>query len=67
MRICICKSDEAPETTLFLREGVPMPAHAKNQKWRHFKAVNPEEMRPDLLSRIDIGNGHLFVELTGTG
>jgi hypothetical protein len=30
MRICIYISDDAPETTLFVREGAPMPANAKS-------------------------------------
>jgi hypothetical protein len=63
MRICIYKSDDTPETTLFVREGAPMPANAKKQKWRHFKAVTREEVRADLLMRIDVGNGFLFVQL----
>lgn len=33
------------------------------QKWRHFKAVAREEVRADLLKQIEIGNGHLFVQL----
>ncbi|MGO7731310.1 hypothetical protein [Rhizobium johnstonii] len=63
VRICIYKSDEAPEVTLFLREGVPVPAHPKSQKWRHIKAVVGEEVRADLLTQIEIGNGCLFVNL----
>ncbi len=63
LRICIYKSDEVPHLTLFLREGEPSPASAKRQKWRHFKAVAREEVRADLLKQIEIGNGHLFVQL----
>ncbi|MGO8241824.1 hypothetical protein ACC806_37470, partial [Rhizobium ruizarguesonis] len=63
VRICIYKSDEAPEVTLFLREGVPVPAHPKGQKWRHVKAGVGEEVRADRLTQIEIGNGCLFVNL----
>ncbi len=63
LRICIYKSDEVPHITLLLREGLPLPATAKSQKWRPFKAVAREEVRADLLKRIDVGNGHVFVQL----
>jgi len=66
VRICIYKSDEVPHITLFLREGSPLPAGARSQKWRHFKAVAREEVRADLLKQIEVGNGHVFVQLSAT-
>lgn len=63
LRICVYKSYEAPEITLFLREGAAMPAHVKSQHWRHFKVVISAEMRADLLTQIEVGNGCLLVNL----
>ncbi len=63
MRICIYKSDQEPDLTLFLREGVAVPANARNQKWRHFKAVTRDEVSADLLKKIEVANGSLFIQL----
>lgn len=63
MRICIYKSDDEPHLTLFLREGAPVPENARKHKWRHFKAVTRDEVRADLLKKIEVANGYLFVQL----
>jgi hypothetical protein len=63
MRICIYKTDEAPELTLLLREGLPIPANTKVRKWRRFKAVTRGEVRADLLTEID-GHGYFLVRLS---
>lgn len=62
MRICIYKTDEAPELTLLLREGLPIPGNTKVRQWRHLKAVTRGEVRADLLTHID-GHGYLLVRL----
>jgi hypothetical protein len=62
MRICIYKTDEAPELTLLLREGLPIPGDTKVRKWTHFKAVTRGEVRTDLLTEID-GHGYFLVRL----
>jgi hypothetical protein len=55
-----------PDLTLLLREGVAIPAPAKKQKWKHFKSVMPAELKVDLLTKIDAGNGCVFVRLGGS-
>jgi hypothetical protein len=62
MRICIYKTDEAPEWTLLLREGSPMPPATKPRKWTHLKVVTRGEVRADLLNEID-GQGYFLVRL----
>ncbi|MDR6670269.1 hypothetical protein [Rhizobium sp. 1399] len=64
MRICIYKSDDEPDVTLFLREGKAIPANATKQKWRHFKAVTRDEVSADLLKKIEGANGSLFIHLS---
>ncbi len=49
--------------TLFLREGVAVPANANKQKWRHFKAVTREEVNVELLKMIEVANGSLIIQL----
>jgi hypothetical protein len=66
MRICIYKSDDQPDETLFLREDVPVPANARKQKWRHFKAVTRDEIGADLLKKIEAANGCLFIQLSSS-
>lgn len=63
MRICIYKSDQEPDLTLFLREGVELPVNARKQRWRHIKAVTRKELSPDLLKKIDVANGSLLIQL----
>jgi len=62
MRICIYKSDRAPELTLLLREGLPVPLDTKIDKWTKIKVVTDREMRADLLIQIG-GPGYLLVRL----
>jgi hypothetical protein len=62
MRICIYKTDEAPELTLLLREGSPISLDTKPRKWKHLKVVTRGEVRADLLSEID-GHGYFVVRL----
>jgi hypothetical protein len=62
MRICIYKADEAPELTLLLREGLPIPRNTSVRRWRPFKAVTRGEVRADLLTEID-GHGYFVVRL----
>lgn len=66
MRICIYKSYEMPDLTLLLREGVAIPATAEKQKWEHFKSVMPAELKADLLTKVEDGNGCVFVRLGGS-
>jgi hypothetical protein len=61
MRICIYKTDEAPEWTLLLREGLPIPLDTKPRKWKHLKVVTRGEVRADVLSEID-GHGFFLVK-----
>ncbi|MDQ0322931.1 hypothetical protein QO002_005137 [Pararhizobium capsulatum DSM 1112] len=63
MRIRIYKSYEMPDLTLLLREGIAIPATAEKQKWEHFKSVMQAELKADLLSKIEAGNGCVFVRL----
>jgi hypothetical protein len=65
MRICIYKSDRAPELTLLLREGLPVPLDTKIEKWTKIKVVTDGEMRADLLIQIG-GPGYLVVRLGAT-
>ena len=62
MRICIYKSESAPELTLLLREGLPVPLDTKIDKWTKIKVVTDREMRADLLIQIG-GAGYAFVRL----
>lgn len=62
MRICIYKSDRAPELTLMLREGLPFPLDTAVDKWTKIKVVTDREMRADLLIEIG-GAGYLLVRL----
>ncbi|MBB3354639.1 hypothetical protein FHT70_004592 [Rhizobium sp. BK049] len=62
MRICIYKSERAPELTLLLREGLPLPLDTKVDKWTKIKVVTDREMRADLLIQIG-GVGYALVRL----
>lgn len=63
MRVCIYKSERAPEFTLLLREGLPLPLDTKIDKWTKIKVVTDGEMRADLL--IQIGSaGYALVRLS---
>jgi len=62
MRICIYKSEQAPELTLLLREGLPFPRDTKIDRWTKIKVVTDGEMRADLLVEIG-GSGYALVEL----
>lgn len=62
MRICIYKSERAPELTLMLREGLPLPPDTRIDNWTKIKVVTDGEMRADLL--IEIGAaGYALVRL----
>ncbi|TWB49164.1 hypothetical protein FBZ98_107197 [Rhizobium sp. ERR 922] len=65
MRICIYKSERAPELTLLLREGLPLPHDTKIDKWTKIKVVTDREMRSDLLIEIG-GAGYALVRLGAT-
>jgi hypothetical protein len=62
MRICIYKTDGAPDLTLLLREGLPLPPIVDVRSWTKFKTVTEREIREDLLSQID-GTGYSLVRL----
>ncbi|KAA0685944.1 hypothetical protein DTW90_34715 [Neorhizobium sp. P12A] len=62
MRICIYKSEKAPDLTLLLREGLPLPLDTKIDKWTKIKVVTDGEMRADLLIEIG-GTGYAVVRL----
>jgi len=62
MRICIYKSERAPELTLLLREGLPLPLDTKIDKWTKIKVVTDREMRADLLNQVG-GAGYALVRL----
>lgn len=62
MRICIYKSERAPELTLLLQEGLPLPLDTKIDKWTKIKVVTDREMRADLLIQIG-GAGYALVRL----
>jgi len=62
MRICIYKSERAPELTLLLREGLPLPPDTRIDKWMKIKVVTDGEMRADLLIEIG-GAGYALVRL----
>jgi len=66
MRICIYKSEGAPELTLMLREGLPLPFDTKRDKWTKIKVVTDGEMRADLLIEIG-GAGYALVRLGARG
>lgn len=66
MRICIYKSERAPELTLLLREGLPLPLDTKVDKWTKIKVVTDREMRADLLIQIG-GVGYALVRLGAIG
>lgn len=63
MRVCIYKSERAPEFTLLLREGLPLPLDTKIDKWTKIKVVTDGEMRGDLLIQIDSA-GYALVRLS---
>ncbi|TGE93247.1 hypothetical protein C9417_26360 [Rhizobium sp. SEMIA 4088] len=65
MRICIYKSERAPELTLLLREGLPIPLDTKIDEWTKIKAVTDREIRADLLIEIG-GAGYALVRLHAT-
>jgi len=62
MRICIYRSDGAPDLTLLLREGSPLPPIIDVRSWTKFKTVTEGEISEDLLSQID-GPGYSLVRL----
>jgi hypothetical protein len=64
MRICIYKTDESPDLTLLLREGVTMPGDAEDANWIQFKIVTPGELRGDLLAKME-PTGHCIVQFGG--
>ncbi|RSB85936.1 hypothetical protein EFD55_03345 [Rhizobium pisi] len=64
MRICIYKSERAPELTLLLREGLPVPFDTTIDKWTKIKVVTDREMRADLLIQMG-GAGYALVRLGG--
>lgn len=62
MRICIYKTDRAPDLTLLLREGLPLPPIIDVKLWTKFKTVTEREIREDLLNQID-GTGYSLIRL----
>jgi hypothetical protein len=62
MRVGIFKSDDAPNLTLLLKEGFPLPVSVAGEKWQQVKVVTYGEVRADLLAEIR-GNGYFFGEM----
>jgi hypothetical protein len=62
MRVGIYKSDDAPDLTLLLREGLPLPVSVSRRKWQQVKVVTDGEIRADLLTEVE-GNGYVVVEM----
>ncbi|AHG49114.1 hypothetical protein RLEG12_09235 (plasmid) [Rhizobium leguminosarum bv. trifolii CB782] len=65
MRVCIYKSERAPELTLMLREGLPLPLDTKIDRWTKIKVVTGGEMRADLLIQVG-GVGYALVRFGAT-
>ena len=65
MRVGIYKSDHAPNLTLLLQEGFPLPVSVAREKWQQVKVVTYGEIRPDLLTEIK-DCGYFFGEM-GSG
>lgn len=53
MRVCIYKTDNAPDLTLFLHEGMAIPSEERDQNWVPLKTVTPGELRADISSRME--------------
>jgi hypothetical protein len=62
MRVCIYKTDEAPELTMFLREGYAMPS-TEETNWTQIKAVTPGEVSDEFLTQME-RTGHCVVRLS---
>jgi hypothetical protein len=62
MRICIYKTDDAPELTLLSQQGSSIPVDTKPRKWKYLKVVTRGEVRADLLSETD-GHGYFLARL----
>jgi len=62
MRVCIYKADEAPDLTLFLREGLAIPGGTEEINWTQFKTVTQGELKGDLLARMEL-SGYCLVRL----
>ena len=52
MRICIYKTDEAPDLTLFLREGLSIPNDTWDRNWVPLKTITHGELGIDRVERI---------------
>ena len=63
MRVGIYKSDDAPNLTLLLKEGFPLPMSVAREKWRQVKVVTSGEVRADLLTEVK-GNGYFVVQMS---
>lgn len=63
MRVCIYKTDDAPDLTLFLREGLTLPHEARDQNWLPLKTVTKGELSADLA--VKMAQGGYCVERLG--
>lgn len=52
MRVCIYKTDDAPDLTLFLKEGLAFPGDKRDQNWLPLKTVTGGEVRTDIMSKL---------------
>ena len=64
MRVCIYKTDEAPDLTMFLREGYAMPS-TEEANWTQIKAVTQGEVSDEFLTKMQ-RTGHCVVRLSQT-
>lgn len=52
MRVCIYKTDDAPDLTLFLREGLAFPSDRRDHDWFPLKTVTQSELRIDIPEKM---------------
>lgn len=52
MRICIYKTDEAPDLTLFLQQGLSIPSDTRDRQWVLLKTITRGELGVDRAERI---------------
>lgn len=52
MRVCIYKTDDALDLTLFLREGLTLPGDELDRNWFPLKTVTQGELRADIPEKM---------------
>lgn len=62
MRVCIYKTDEAPDLTMFLREGYAMPC-TEESSWTQLKTITRGEVSDEFLAQMQ-RTGHCVVRLS---